>query len=276
MRKLGIILLICLLIIPASHAAKGDFIILRCDVNPLYIENESVFIRAFVLVFRDGRPTDEGATLQVEIQGLNTEYSYSKKIDIKGGRRTTVSLPALKEGHYRIKITAVSGGMKSQTASFEFGVSKPPVPYRVYFNQDGSKVHFVSMKLNETGQPDPKYPFTIKIWYSQYGEDAVLIKTIHNVTEITIDIPSSIRRSLGIVYVDVIDCYGWKNSASMDMQNFYFTGMPISYAYGYRYMEPFKSRLWHQALIALFIILIIIVLIFFIARKAGGEKYGTE
>ena len=43
-----------------------------------------------------------------------------------------------------------------------------------------------------------------------------------------------------------------------------------------RNMEPFKSRLWHQALIALFIILIIIVLIFLIARKAGGGVYGAE
>jgi len=275
MRKALVLLVLALtfspLLLSTSDAGGGNYVILRANVNPLYIAGESVFIQAFVLVFQNGKPTDMGATLDVKISEVGGNYTAHHVREIHGGRKITINLPALDEGHYAIDIQAKQGSVKSQLLRFEFGVSKAPVPYTVYFNHDGSMVHFRSGRLNETGNFDEKYGFTLKIWYSQYGSDAVPVKTLTNVTHADIRIPDSIRRSLGVVYVDVIDIYGWKNSDTMDLQSFSFTGMPATYAFGYQHMEPWASRTWTKIAIALFIIIFLLVLVALIGKYGGRE-----
>lgn len=266
MRALFAISSILLIFLSILSSAGGDYIIIRCNVNPLYIENEPVLIQAFVIVFRNGRPTDESAVLHVEIKGLNVNYSYAEEFKIHGGKRETYSLPGLAEGHYRITIFAEKAGIVSQKMAFEIGVTKPPVPYSAYFTKDGRQFYFKSLKLNETGEIDPEYPFTIKIYSWKPPNDAVLIRTIANVTEIKVDIPSSIRRAGGIVIVDVIDKWGWKNSASMDLASFSFTGIPLMYDYGYKYREPFKSMNVFYIIAGIAIIAAMI----FIFRRLGG------
>ena len=275
MRKALVLLTLALtfspLLFTTSDAGGSNYVILRANVNPLYIAGESVFIQAFVLVFQGGKPTDMGAALDITIMEIGGNYTAHHVRDIRGGRKITINLPALDEGHYAINIRAECEGMKSQVLSFEFGVSKAPVPYSVYFNHDGSMVHFRSGRLNETGNYDERYGFTLKIWYSQYGSDAVPVKTLTNVTHADIRIPDSIRHSLGVVYVDVTDIYGWKNSDTMDLQSFSFTGMPETYAYGYRHMEPWASRTWSKIGIALFIIIFLLVLVALIGKYGGRE-----
>lgn len=250
------------------EGGSGDYIILRANVNPLYIADESIFIQTFILVFQNGKPTDNSAKLDITISSIDGNYSCHQTPEIHGGRRVTINLPAVSEGHYVIRIQAEKGGIKSQLVSFEFGVSKAPVPYSVYFNQDGSRVHFRSGRLNETGNFDEKYGFTLKIWYSQYGSDAVPVKIQTNVTHADISIPQSIRKSLGVVYVDVTDIYGWKNSDTMDLKSFSFTGMPETYAYGYQHMEPWASR----TLIRVAIAAVIIAVTFLLVMIAGQRR----
>ncbi len=259
-----------------ATAAGGDYIILRANVNPLYIAGESVFIQTFILVFQNGKPTDNSAVLDVTITEIGGNYSYHEQVNIAGGRQKTLNFPALDEGHYKMRIHAEKWGMRSQTISFEFGVSHAPVPYKVYFNSDGSRVHFRSGRLNETGNFDEKYGFTLKIWHSPYGSEAVPIKVLTNVTHADITIPRPIRKKLGVVYVDVIDIYGWRNSDTMDLSSFSFTGMPVSYAYGYQYMEPWASRTIARIIIAAAIILILFLFIFLVSTRGTRrrDEYG--
>jgi len=270
MKKLLPVLLLSILFLSPFSSAGGNFIIIRANVNPMYIEGESIFIQAFILVFRNNKPTDESATLHVEIAGKNVEYSYSEDFTIPGGRRESYYLPALAEGHYRITIFAQKGGLSSQKMVFEFGVSKAPIPYDAKFSPDGSKFHFKSLKVNETGVPDPDFPFTLKIYSMTHGGGETLIRTIKNVTEITVSIPSSVRRAGGIAIVDIIDCYGWKNSATMDLSSFSFTGIPAQFDYGYMFREPFRSRQWIYILVSAIIFLFIVFFIFIAMRWWHG------
>ena len=261
MKKLFLFFLLSILFFASfSSAANNNFIIIRANVNPMYIEGESVQIQAFILVFRSNKPTDESATLHIEIIGKNIEYNHKEEFTIHGGRIKTYSMPALKEGYYKVIIFATKAGLSSQKILFEFGVTKAPVPYSAYFTNNGKKFYFKSLRINETGEIDPNYPFTLKIYSWTPPNEATLIRTIKNATEITVSIPSSIRKSNGIIIVDIIDKYGWKNSATMDLSSFLFTGIPKMYDYGYRYREPLSSTNIFYIITGIIIIIGLLVL----------------
>ena len=277
MKKMGklsketILPLIILFILFLPYAsAGGTYIIIRANVNPMYIAGEPVQIQTFILMFRNGKPTDESATLVINVKGINVNYSYNQEITITGGKIHTYNLPPLDEGHYKISIFARKGGVNSQNIAFEFGVTKAPVPYDAHFSSDGSKFYFKSLRTNETGEIDQKYPFTLKLYGYTHGGGEAIIKTITNVTEITIRIPSSIKKAGGIAIVDVIDCYGWKNSATMDLSSFYFTGIPEMYDYGWKYREPFWSRRLPYIVGGVIALIISIVVIFYLTRWYRG------
>ena len=265
MRVCWIILISVLLFLPAySSAGGGNYIIMRANVNPLYIEGESIFIQAFILVFKNNKPTDESATLHIKIQGLNVNYSYSEETILRGGKRESIYLPALQEGHYKITLYAEKGTLKSRTFTFDFGVSKPPVPYSAEFSPGGSKFYFKSLKLTENGTIDPNYPFTLKFYSMQHGGGETLVRTITNVTELTMKIPESWRH--GILIVEVIDKWGWKNSATMDLSSFSFTGIPLMYDYEYALREPFRSHHWKYIIVSILIFLLIMFSLFVFIR----------
>jgi len=264
------IFLLIILFLPSSLAAGGNYIIIRANVNPLYIAHEPVQIQAFILVFRNGKPTDESATLHVEVKGINVNYEYSEDITIPGGRRKTYSLPALDEGRYRITLFARKGGVSSQKMAFECGVTKAPVPYDAHFSPDGKKFYFKSLRLNETGQINKNYTFTLKIYGWVPPNEATLIRTIKNVTEITVTMPSQLVHSGGIAVVEIRDKWGWINSATMDMSSFNFAGIPAQYDYGWHAREPFWSRRLPMLASAIIFIILAIIVIYFMSRWYRG------
>ncbi len=267
--KCKIAIIIITLCFFSFHASASNYIIIRTNVNPMYIEGDPIRIQVFILVFRNNKPTDETAEIIIKISGIGINYSYEEHVTIRGGRRYTISLPSLKEGHYYISIQAIKGNMKSQKIKVEFGVTKAPIPYSIHFSPDGSKLYFTSLKLNQTGVPDPDYPFTLYIYASSHGTGEVLIRTIKNVTKLTLSIPSSWRS--GTLIVDVVDIYGWRNSATMDLSTFSFEGIPAMYDYEYMLKEPFKSRTLQRAATA-FIILIILIILFIIFAGAYNVR----
>ena len=267
MKKFLLLPLILLLLLPSVHAGS-NYIILRANVNPMYIEGESIQIQAFILVFHANKPTDESAILKVSIQGIDINYNYNEEITIRGGRKSTFNLVSLKEGHYKITIYAKKGSLRSQIMTFEFGVTKAPVPYSISFSPGGKKVYFKSLKLNENGTIDTNYPFTLYVNSFIHGEGEVLIKTIRNATNISFSIPETAKH--GVVTVDVVDCFGWKNSATMDLSSFSFTGYPISFDYDYRLREPFKSRTLLHIAITIITILLCVVAFVVIGRYYYG------
>jgi len=267
---IGLILLLPLLSTIPVESGAGDYIIIRANVNMLYIEGESLPIQAQVLVYQNGKPTDMSASLKVTIRGMDNNLSRMNTLHISGGRRSNFYLSSIdREGHYRLTVYADRGDMRSQMMTFEFGVTKAPVPYTCYFNRDGSRIHFKSLRTNESGVADPLFPFDVKVYFSRYGEDRSLVEARRGIVEATIKVPGDVQDSLGVCFVDVIDMHGWRNSDSMDIGSFQFTGIPETYAYGHQHMEPYKSSQWKYAAVGVISIMLIVALVIYagIRRK---------
>ena len=226
--------------ISPPSANKGDYVIFRAQIAPYYIENQSVQIRVYALVFRDNKPSSESSQISIEIEGINIAYSYKSTIEIQGGRLSSQYLPALREGHYKITLYAQKDNMKSETVAQDFGVTKAPVPYEIHCSADGSKAYFRSHQLDPQGRLDANYTFRLEVYYYQHGAGEALVMTLTNITNATITINPAWKN--GIVYIDVIDRWGWRNSATMDLNNLQFAGIPLSYDYEYSEREPYKSH----------------------------------
>ena len=193
-------------------------------------------------------------------------YHTNRTISVYAGRQRTVYLDPMQEGHYDIKLYAEWHGLRSKIVDQDFGVSPAPEPYELYFDDDGSHIHFKSKVLNSTGQIDPDVPFRLEI-YLWDGSKQTLVASYNNVTILDITVPQSWKG--GILIVDVIDKYGWRNGMSINLNNFQFEGYPVEYDYQYMHREPFASRqIWYEA-----VALIIILVIAYYARRwySGGE-----
>jgi len=266
-------LIILLLMLPVAaccvQAGAGDYIVIRANVNMLYIEGESIPIQARVLVYENGKPTDQSATLKVSIRGMDNNVTRSNSLHISGGRRlSNFFLSSIDmEGHFRLTVYAERGGVKSQVMAFEFGVSKAPVPYTCYFNRDGSRIHFKSLRTNESGVPDPDFPFDVKVYFSRYGEDRTMIKSRRGVTEATIRVPEDVQRSLGVCFVDVVDMHGWLNSDGMNIDQGDFSGEPPTYAFGHEHMEPYRSSQLQYVAIGVISILVILAVVAYLGLR---------
>ncbi len=258
MRTIPLIILI-LVVTPGVLAQTGpsmrsDYVIFRALISPLYIENECVVIQVMVIPFHNNKPLAESCTINVTIEGLNVNYTYHGEYSVFSGRKQTLYLPPLTEGHYNIRMVAIWRNIRSRVTDQDFGVTKPPVPYYLSFSDDGSLIVFESLKLNESGLPDPNYPFRLEIYMYTHGSGESLVTVYTNVTNITIHVPASWKR--GILYVEVIDVWGWRNSATINLAEMRFQGLPVSYDYEYTQREPFASR--QPIFIAISLVLLII------------------
>ncbi|MEF8874465.1 MAG: hypothetical protein V5A88_07340 [Candidatus Thermoplasmatota archaeon] len=247
-------------------SSSGDYIILRTQVPPMGIEDEMFRIKTRALVYRNGKPVGEDVTIHVKIEGVNLEYTYETSYQAKSGRIQEQPLTPLREGQYRIQVYASSGALESRVSEEDFGVSKPPVPYDIRFSQDGSTVHFTSQKLNETGHPDPDYPFKLRIINHQYGQGETVVKVLRNVTEKTVKIKEEWQR--GIIYVEVIDKWGWQNSEQIDLDNYQFGGYPISYDYDIERREPRLTWIIERVILSA----VLIIIFYVVAAKVEGGK----
>jgi len=253
-----------------ASVGSGDFVVYRANISPMYIANESVVFQAMAIPFHGNKPFMATVKVWVSIKGLNVNYTLKTSFDVMAGRLETLYLPALQEGHYEIMTWAEYNGIKSKVIDEDFGVTEAPVPYTLTISSDGSIIHFQSLRYNSTGQPDPKYPFTLLIYVDSHGTGESLVKTITNVTNITIQVPESWKT--GILYVEVVDVYGWHNGNSINLANMQFAGTPLSYDYYYAQREPYKSHTWEAWLAGIVIFLILMWALY----KLEGERNGRR
>lgn len=240
-----------------SHASvmsssSGSYVIFRANIPPMFIKNSSSPIQLLAIPFHDNKPVYASVIIHIEITGLNVNYHQNKTTSVFSGRPEMVYLNPMDEGHYDMKLWATWNGMKSKVVDQDFGVSPAPEPYELYFNQDGSEIHFKSRVLNSTGQIDPNVTFHLEIWLWN-GVQQTLVESYGNVTNLTISVPQSWKS--GILIVDVVDRYGWRNGMSINLANFQFEGVPVQYDYHYAQREPFASRQLWYAVVAIAVIL---------------------
>ena len=248
-------------------SAGGDFVIFRANISPLYIENESVIVQVLAIPFQGNKPTGESSTVHVQISGINVKYNYSQQFTVHSGRAETLYLPALAEGHYDILLYAEWRSIKSKVVDQDIGVTKAPVPYSLTFTDDGSYIRFTSLKMNKTGVPDPNFPFRLEVYQYTHGGGESLVTVYTNVTNITIHVPDNWKT--GILYVEVVDCWGWRNSATINLAAMQFQGIPVSYDYHYAEREPFASR-WPSYIAASMIGMAIVIYLLY--RRWGANE----
>ncbi len=242
----------------------GDYVIFRVNIPPMFIMNTSSPIQVLAIPFHDNKPVYASVDVHIEISGLNVEYNRSMTISVYSGRAQIIYLDPMQEGHYGIKLWAVWHGIQSRDVDQDFGVSPAPEPYELYFDQDGSHIHFKSKVLNSTGYIDPNVTFRIEI-YLWDGSKQSLVSS-YDVTNLTIKVPASWK--MGILVVDVVDRYGWRNGMSIDLAHFQFEGIPVQYDYHYTQREPFASRqIWYVVIV----IFVILGIAYFFRRWYGGK-----
>ena len=251
------------------QASSGsDYVIFRANISPLYIENQSVIIQVLAVPYHENKPIAATCEIYIKITGLNINYSFDQTYNVQAGKSETLYLPSLQAGHYEIFTYASYKGIKSKAIDEDFGVTQAPVPYSLIITKDGGEIHFKSLRLNESGVPDPKYPFTLEIFLDSHGYGEALVASYTNVTNITIKVPASWKT--GILYVEVVDCYGWHNGMSINLAKMQFSGVPLSYDYEYLEREPLKSHRWEYIIAS---VIVFVVLLYFavswLAAKSG-------
>ena len=231
-----IILFFLFLSLIPTTTAQSEYIVLRVNVNPLYIENETIRIEVLPLYFQNNKPTNENVNIHIKIL-VDHNQTYNNTFVIISGKSQLLTMPSQLEGRGLLTIYSENNNVTSKKYEYEFGITKAPIPYTAYFNNDGSKLYFRSLKLNSTAQIDLNYTFTIYEYYYYHGAGESLINTYKDVTLIEIDIPKEGQ----IVYFEVLDIYGWWNSQNIRINEFDFSGIPLSFDHGYMEREPYKS-----------------------------------
>lgn len=261
------LLILSFLFLPICEAS-GEYVIFRAWVSPMYIRNVSAPIKVMAIPFSNNKPLSDMVKISYMIEGLNVNYSYNGTINIHSGRTAIIYLPEMDLGHYFISMYAEYRGVKSRKVEQDFAVSPAPDPYDLYFTPDGSEIHFESLVLNETGEIDPKVTFRLEIYQYEHGIGESLVTTYDGVTNITIKVQESWKT--GILIVEVVDRWGWRNGMSIDLAHFRFVGVPVQYDYQYYNREPFASRQPLMIGITIVVILFIIWLMNRVRWKIDG------
>ena len=264
------IFLACTLGFSTQIQASSNYVIFRANISPMYIQNSTAPIQVLAIPFENNKPVYANVEIHINIQGLNVNYSYENIIPITTGRSENIYLPAMQQGHYFIVVYAEYRGIKSQIIREDFGVVPAPLPYELYFSNDGSEIHFKSKVLNETGQIDPNTTFRLEIWLWD-GSEQSLVNVYQNITNLTMEVPPNWRT--GILIVDVIDQYGWRNGMSINLQKFQFQGYPVQYDYQQTHRYPAAGRTWQWYL---GVIIIVLILLYAGKRVLGDGGYAEE
>lgn len=272
---LAITFLISFLFAPGIFAqgfTSADYIIFRGWISPMYIQNVSAPIKVMAIPYQNNKPFSAQLTVVYQVRGLNVDYELNGTESVISGRISVIYLPPMQQGHYEITIYARYGGVTSRKMTEDFAVSPPPDPYELSITPDGSVITFKSKVLNETGHIDPNVTFRLEIYVYEHGLSESLVTSYDGITNLTIRVPEEWRH--GILIVEVVDRWGWRNGMGIDISQFRFYGPPLQYDYYYSHREPFASRqIWYLVAAIVLIIVLAIILGWYYTR-GGSYGYG--
>lgn len=218
-----LVFLLVFFVVCRTSAGQGfEFATLRVSVPDIWLENVSVPVRYRVGVYSHHIGISATVVLSVEVSG---PVSWSRSYEVLSFRPGEVRIPPLPRGYYEVVVSAGDVSYR-----FRMVIAPPPVPYESSFSPDGSTYVFRSERLLLNGtEPDPRYPFTLyfTVYVPGSGEFLALVK--ENVTELEMRIPEEWKR--GVVMVDVVDVYGWRNSKGMDLSKGILGSGPDAYDY---------------------------------------------
>ena len=219
-----------------AHGSTVNGVILRADVNEMYIEDQPIPVQVQALYFVNSVPQSTSITLDVTVQNLSSSVSFSSVYNVSSGVPTFIYLRQLPVGVYSFTAYASALGQTSQQTDMEFLVAPPPVPYVASF-VSGGLFSFHSEMLNKTGHYNVNYTFTLDVYYQYPGGAAELVESYSNITNMTIRFPDEGQT----VVINVIDRYGWLNGMNINPSEGIFSGMPYSYDFNIVNQAPFSS-----------------------------------
>ncbi len=240
MNKTAALVLLFLLImmtVPAyAHGSSINGVILRANVNEMYIEHQPMPVQVQALYFQDSVPQSTSITVYVTISNLTSGQSFNSTFNVSSGVPQFIYLRSLPVGEYSFQAYASALGQSSQETNLEFLVAPPPVPYAASF-VSGGLFSFHSEMLNRTNNYNLNYTFTINVYYQYPGGAAEQVSSYQNVTNLTLSFPN-----LGqTVVVNVIDRYGWLNGMAINPSEGIFSGTPYSYDFNLINQAPFSA-----------------------------------
>jgi len=219
-----------------AHGSTVNGVILRVNVNEMYIEDQPIPVQVEALYFVNSVPQSTSITLDVTVQNLSSSVSFSSVYNVSSGIPTFIYLRQLPVGIYSFTAYASALGETSQQTDMEFLVAPPPVPYVASF-VSGGLFSFHSNMLNKTGHYNVNYTFTLDVYYQYPGGAAELVESYSNITNMTIRFPDEGQT----VVINVIDRYGWLNGMNINPSEGVFSGMPYSYDFNIVNQAPFSS-----------------------------------
>lgn len=220
--RILVVFLIFFVVCRTASAGGIDFATLRVSVPDIWLENVSVPVRYRVGVYSHHIGVSTTVVLSVEVSG---PVSWAGSYEVLSFRPGEVRIPPLPRGYYEVRVSA-----EGLSYMFRMVIAPPPVPYESAFSPDGSTYVFRSKKLVMNGtKPDPRFPFTLYFTVYVPGSGEFLAMVKENVTELEMEIPEEWKR--GIVMVDVVDVYGWRNSKGMDLSKGILGSGPDAYDY---------------------------------------------
>jgi len=248
-----------------THGSTVNGVILRANVNEMYIENQPIPVQVQALYFVNSVPQSTSITLDVTVQNLSSSVSFSSVYNVSSGIPTFIYLKPLPVGLYSFTAYATALGQTSQQTEMEFLVAPPPVPYTASF-VSGGLFSFHSDMLNSTGHYNVNYTFTLNVYYQYPGGAAEEVSSYTNITNITLRFPD-----LGqTVVINVVDKYGWLNGMNINPAEGIFSGMPYSYDFNIVNQAPFSSIYAVNFIPVIIVIAVVTLIMLFFYRRLKG------
>ncbi len=263
-----IALTLLFLVAIATGTASGQESVLRVNVAPMYIENTSIYVQLEGLFAENNIPQAAALTYYLTIYSSNGSQIEGGSITQQNGVVFTYYLNGIPEGYYHLNVYFTTAGSNSSMETTYFIVSPPPVPYTAMFLSNGDFL-FHSDVLNTTGKPNQSYWFQVTISYQFQGGSSQTIGAF-NTTNMTFR-PADEGET---VVVNIMDRYGWLNSAGINLQNDIFTGPPLVYSFA-AVPNPYSS-VWYQNILIDVIIIVVLLGGIYLYVRRNGEKRLVE
>ncbi len=260
-----IALTLLLLVVVTTGTASGQENVLRVNVAPMYIANTSISVQLEGLFAENNIPQAAALTYYLTVYSSNGSQIEGGSITQQNGVIFTYYLNGISEGYYYLNVYFTTADSNSSLETTYFIVSPPPVPYIAMFLSNGDFI-FHSDVLNTTGKPNQSYWFQVTISYQFQGGGSQTVGTF-NTTNMTFK-PADEGET---VVVNIMDKYGWLNSAGINLQNDIFTGPPLVYSFA-AVPNPYSSVWYQNILIDVLIIAVLLGGIYLYVRNNKDKR----
>jgi hypothetical protein len=245
----------------ADTGGQTPQFVLRANVAPMYIENQTVDVQVEGIYAINNVPQTSGLSYTLGVYDLNGTPIQAGNITEPNGLQFFYYFSGLSPGLYEFSTSFNVDGYSSAPVGMTFLVSPPPVPYTAYFLSNGV-FQFHSGVYNLTGAFNTSFPFSVTVAYQYPGGGSQTVAVFNNATNVTFT-PENLGQT---IVITVQDKWGWENSNNMNLAALQFTGSPYTYTFA-NLPQPYQSVWIYDIVGAVLLIVAIAFLIIVFSRR---------